>query len=494
MLNEYKDKIELQKEVLAALPRNNNKNNKLYKAKVEEMLKEYRVDKEVVEEEITKRRNRYLSLEYDKNIDNITNKINELLPQLPLLNKYNSSYEKSNLDIILYELGHFYKNDLDKVNTDIKKAIDIFSLVGVPLSEDNFNYSYYSSIYMKKFLSNQDNDILKTDFEEIYWKCPDIITHITLNFKYLYYKNKKKFDIYYDNLVNNLLSKDIYNEYQELYRNRSTLIRNNAYLLQNNFLEGKLNISDYSLDKVSKAYKYVIEGAPNEKINKDIKKLYHSIIEYKNYLEFDYIINDIKALYKEKDKYKNIYSTKKKEIDKIERNIIKKNKKIFKLVSKNKIDKIDILNNKINNDINNLKNLYEELERNYFLERISSLEEDTTIYDIFLLVNSNYNYLIELLKKKEIDINEIYKLRLFVYNPYNYILNNILILDDKDISMLIMDRYNLFGFNLTKDKLDKDNIDNLIKELEIILNSIVMNNNRITESRIKFIKDTNNLL
>ena len=153
MLNEYKNKIELQKEVLAALPRNNNKNNKLYKAKVEEMLKEYQVDKEVVEEEITKRRNRYLSLEYDKNIDNITNKINELLPQLPLLNKYNSSYEKSNLDIILYELGHFYKNDLDKVNTDIKKAIDIFSLVGVPLSEDNFNYSYYSSIYMKKFLN-----------------------------------------------------------------------------------------------------------------------------------------------------------------------------------------------------------------------------------------------------------------------------------------------------------------------------------------------------
>lgn len=493
MLNEYKDKIELQKEVLAALPRNNNKNNKLYKAKVEEMLKEYQVDKEVVEEEITKRRNRYLSLEDDPNIDKLTKNIELLLPQIPLLNKYNSSYEKSNLDIILYELGHFYKTDLDKVNKDINRALEVFSLVGIPLSIEDFNYSYYSGNYMKKFLSNQDNDILKTDFEEIYWKCPDIITHITLNFKYLYYKNKKKFDIYYDNLVNNLLSKYIYNEYKELYKNRNILIRNNAYLLQNNFLEGKLNISDYSLDKVSKAYKYVIEGAPNEKINKDIKKLYHSIIEYKNYLEFDYIINDIKALYKDKDKYKNIYSTKKKEIDKLERNIIKKNKKIFKLVSKNKIDKIDVLNSKVNTNINNLKNLYEELERNYFLERISSLEEDTTIYDIFLLVDSNYNYLIELLKNKDIDISEINKLRLFVYNPYNYILNNILISEDKDISMLIMDRYNLFGFNLTKDKLDKDNIDNLIKELEIILNSIVMNRNRITDSRIKFIKDTNNI-
>ena len=108
-------------------------------------------------------------------------------------------------------------------------------------------------------------------------------------------------------------------------------------------------------------------------------------------------------------------------------------------------------------------------------------------------MESNYNYLIELLKNKDIDISEINKLRLFVYNPYNYILNNILISEDKDISMLIMDRYNLFGFNLTKDKLDKDNIDNLIKELEIILNSIVMNNNRITDSRIKFIKDTNNI-
>ena len=88
-------------------------------------------------------------------------------------------------------------------------------------------------------------------------------------------------------------------------------------------------------------------------------------------------------------------------------------------------------------------------------------------------MDSNYNYLIELLKNKDIDISEINKLRLFVYNPYNYILNNILISEDKDISMLIMDRYNLFGFNLTKDKLDKDNIDNLIKELEIILNSIL---------------------
>ena len=263
--------------------------------------------------------------------------------------------------------------------------------------------------------------------------------------------------------------------------------------MQNSLLDGTLNISDYSIDKINKAYKYVIDDSPTEKINSDIKKLYHSAIEYNSYLEFDYIIDDIKELYKDKDKYKNVYQNTKKEIDKIEKRILKSDKGKLMLLFKNKFNKTNKSDNKINMDIDNLKNLYEELEKNYFLERIASLEENTMISDIFLLAESNYNYLIELLKKKEKDVSEIGKLSLFVYNPYNYIFNNILISDDKDIDLLIMDRYNLFGFNLTKEKLDKDNINNLIKELEIILNSIVMNNNNITESRIKFLKETKNI-
>ncbi len=107
-----------------------------------------------------------------------------------------------------------------------------------------------------------------------------------------------------------------------------------------------------------------------------------------------------------------------------------------------------------------------------------------------LLAISNYNYLIELLKKNEKDLEEINKLNNFINNPHNSILNNILIEEEKDLSMLIMDRYNLFGFNLTKEKLEKDNIENLIKDLEIILNSMAMNREGITENRIKFIKET----
>lgn len=491
MLNEYKNKIEVQKEVLLSLPRNNNKNEKIYQAKIGELLEELQKEKEVVASEIRKRRDRYLSLEHDKSIDLLTKEIDLLLPSIHLLNNYNSSYEKSGLDIILYELGHFYKTDLEKVNKDIIKVLTIFSTVGVTLTEEDFNYSYYSDKYMRKILlQSTSEEELKKHFEEIYWKCPNIITHITLNLKYLYYKNKKKFDLYYENKVKELEDRNIIEAYKELYIEREQKVNNDAYLLQGSFLEGKLNIGDYTLDKINKAYKSVIEDLPSEKINSDILKLYHSLIEYKNYLEFNYIINDIKELYKERDKYKNIYNNKKKEIDKLERALSKTNKKVLKLISKGKQDKIDVLNSKINININNLKNLYEELEKNYFLEKISLLEDSTTIYDILLLAISNYNYLIELLKKNEKDLEEINKLNNFINNPHNSILNNILIEEEKDLSMLIMDRYNLFGFNLTKEKLEKDNIENLIKDLEIILNSMAMNREGITENRIKFIKET----
>lgn len=494
MINDYKSKIEVQKEVLSSLPRNNNKNEKLYQQKLGELFEEFYSQKEIVLSEIEKRRNRYLSLEYDKKIDTLEEQINLLLPCFPLLNEYNSPYEKSKLDVVLYELGHFYKTDLEKVNKDIKKAIEIFNQVGVSLTEKDFEYSYYCNKYMKEFLSQEiTEEKLKKHFEEIYWKCPDIITHITLNLKYLYYKNIKEFNSYYETKVKELSNQNIIDKYKELYLERDNKIRNDAYLLQKKFLDNNLNINDYTNDKINKTYKSVIDGSPSEKINNDILKLYHSVIEYKEYLEFDYIINDIKELYKEKDKYKNIYSTKKKEIDKLEKKLLKNNKKVLKLLTKGKEEKIDVLNSQINININNLKNLYEELEKNYFLEKLSSLEDSTTIYDIFLLVSSNYNYLIELIKKNEKDETEINKLTNFINNPYNNILKNILINEEKDLNILIMDRYNLFGFNLTKEKLEKDNIESLIKDLEIILNSIAMNREGITESKIKFIKETTNL-
>ena len=89
MLSEYKKNIEVQKEVLASLPRKNKKNEKLYQEKIEELLKKYKETKEVVLSEILKRKKRYESLEYDKRIDTLTQEINKLSASLPILNQYN---------------------------------------------------------------------------------------------------------------------------------------------------------------------------------------------------------------------------------------------------------------------------------------------------------------------------------------------------------------------------------------------------------------------
>ena len=463
MTDDYNKKIGVQKEVLEALPRNNAKNNKLYKEKVIELKEQYDNDLMLLSEEIIKRKNEYMNALPDKKIDEITISMKDIYNKLLIGNCFNSSYEKSGLDKLLYRLGR-----------------------------------YYSNLYMKKLLSVISDDnrdyILKDCFDELYWKCPDIISHITLNFKYLYCINKKMFDEYYNNILSEVTNGNLRNNYSGLFIERENCIFNSKYLYMNDFINNKLDINDYSSDRIKKAYGYILNGTPNDDINEDVINLSYSLIEYKNYLRFKYIIDDIKNLYKEKDKYKGVYNSKKKEISKLEKKIFKQNRKIFKLANGNKMDKFNFYNSVVNEDINKLKTLYDELQDNYFLERVSSLNDDSTLYDVLYLAASNYNYLNLLMKKNNIDSkNEYNDLCEFVFYPHINILSNILINDERDIATIIIDRYNLFGFDLNNDLLGKDNLDNIIDNVNIIINSIYMNKLGINDSRIKFIKAAINM-
>ena len=138
---------------------------------------------------------------------------------------------------------------------------------------------------------------------------------------------------------------------------------------------------------------------------------------------------------------------KKKEISKLEKKIFKQNRKIFKLANGNKMDKFNFYNSVVNEDINKLKTLYDELQDNYFLERVSSLNDDSTLYDVLYLVASNYNYLNLLMKKNNIDSkNEYNDLCEFVFYPHINILSNILINDEirRFINFEFSNQYMLF--------------------------------------------------
>mgnify|MGYP006371406113 CR=1 FL=1 len=193
--------INSEKEILSTLPKNNKKNISKYIDTLTKYKNDYFKMGALYKHEIERRRNSIVNkVSVNKDLDNYKNKVLNLKNNIYLFNDYNSSYEKSGLDKILYNLSYKGNKNLIDLNNDIKKCLDIFKKVGVLLNDSDFKYAPSAYLYMQdyfKYLDNLNDDNLKSSFEKIYWRFPDIIIHIELSFKYLYYKNVKYFDKYY---------------------------------------------------------------------------------------------------------------------------------------------------------------------------------------------------------------------------------------------------------------------------------------------------------
>ena len=85
-----------------------------------------------------------------------------------------------------------------------------------------------------------------------------------------------------------------------------------------------------------------------------------------------------------------------------------------------------------------------------------------------------YEYMISCMIKNQEDISQeemdlkIEELKEFLNNPYNTIINNIGFLEEKDVLLIIKDRYKLLDFMIEKDDLDINNLDSLISTIEDI--------------------------
>ena len=123
MLNKIQEDIEVNKELITNLPRNNVKNAKKVLEKILELQNDYQTTLQYIIKEMDSRFNKYQSYEENKELDNIQKEKEELYNQLYLLDE-KSPYEKSNLSELIYELLTFFTNDLEEVNCVIKKIID----------------------------------------------------------------------------------------------------------------------------------------------------------------------------------------------------------------------------------------------------------------------------------------------------------------------------------------------------------------------------------
>lgn len=481
MINELKQKIEMSKNVLDTLPKNNNKNINKYKMEISNLLDEYKHIKSNVLSEIKTRYNKLSKIEANSNLSKLNKEIEDIKRGFYLLSNYNSSYEKLGLDKYIYNISKYYKNNLEYVNENIIKVLDIFDNAKVKININDFNYSVYVREYMKIIFDNKTNidiDEVKNSLLNIYLKCSDVLVYIELNFKYLYYKNKVKFDNYANLLKTNYLSnrnvEEVKNYYFSKVKEYDNELYNDKYLLINDFMNKKYLIMDYTDDKINVCYNKIVEDI-DAVSHEEIIGLSNSILEYKSYLEVSYIIEDIKKLYQNKDSYKNLVKNDFKEIKKIESKIFKINKKFeFNKRLKKDCNNLLVEANKL---ILSLKPLYDKLEEDKFLEIINiNLKDNSTYYDVLNIVSNNYLYIIKCIKNnfEDISLEDINKKMDKVYdillNPYNKFINNISIIGDKDIKMIIGNYYKLSDFkvdiNTFENETDidsiKDSIDKII--------------------------------
>ena len=324
-LDEFVSDVNLKKEILETMPKNNVRDLKAYISKLQENLSIAQEEQAALEDEIKKRYKKIRGPKISDELKNMMQRLENSEGVLYLLNEMDTSYEKMNLDKALFNLNHYYSKNLEMVNDTILYCIKKFEEVGVKLELKDFNYSEYVKEYLKVFFAEMEkgtinSNKIKNKFDEIYWKCPNLIIHIVLNIKYLYLKKEKEIDKYFKNQKANLIkkftAKDIIERTFELSRQVDEYISNSKEIITNKLLDGELNIKDYSEKNITDCYlKFIDEDdldlnneEKTNEIDKSLDKLLNSLCEYKMYLENKFIVDDIVKIYNEKDKYKNAFA------------------------------------------------------------------------------------------------------------------------------------------------------------------------------------------
>ena len=155
----------------------------------------------------------------------------------------------------------------------------------------------------------------------------------------------------------------------------------------------------------------------------------------------------------------------------------------------------------INNQILAIKELYRKIDDDKVNDKIATmLTDNSTIYDALFFAGSFYTFLVEAIIKEfpdilEKDINEnVQQIRKFITSPYITIINNVTLKEDKDMALMIKDKYNLFNINISKSDLDESSIGLLSNTVESIVNAYNLENSGLNLEDVKYILKANKIL
>ena len=132
------------------------------------------------------------------------------------------------------------------------------------------------------------------------------------------------------------------------------------------------------------------------------------------------------------------------------------------------------------------QNLGEEIQT-YLHDSQKRLDAVAAAIPYFVYAQDAKDYIDEIEKQ----INELSE---FVKWPFCNLLNNVEIIDEKNIKFIIKDRYNLLGINVTKEQFEVENVEALEIEIKKIQTSYYIKKNKIDIEEMKNICEIKKLL
>lgn len=522
ILEKFDQYISTNKEVLSVLPTNTKKNVSKYLEKVDELLQDAEKINIDIFNAIHERYENIINVVENSKIGELTKNI-ENIKDIELFNELNTAYEKLEFDKINNNLDCFFEGNLESVNINIKLFIEKFKDCGINLTAEDFNYSQYTKEYMEVFFEetadgNLNTPKLKEKFDALYWKCPDIVTHIELNLRYLYNLNSKKIEkLQKDRNVSILKSMSLdknglVKRYFELNEELINLKSIDSNSILEKFISGEWKSKDFSEKEMLSLYSrlcsinyYSASPERQIEIDKTFGNLLKTLQEYNTYKKYKYILDDLKARCKKKDTFKEEHDSKIKEIHKKEQELLKEtenNKRLIKRKSnpffilfrkklEKKIYEFPVASNAL---IKEIKKLYKELDDSEVNLRIAEFVDDTcTIKYMFKIAISFYTYSYNIIKehyKDEPEVNvaaELQDLIDFINQPYKVMLNNIKLVEEPNIVSIISNKYKILNINIEEADLE-ENLEGLIADVERIVNKSNISRSGLKLNDIEFIE------
>ncbi|MBR3199345.1 MAG: hypothetical protein IKG27_04960 [Bacilli bacterium] len=482
MLEKLEKEIELTEELLNGLPVNNKKNKERFLKEISLEMESYQKKIDDVKTELKRRLEPFENLKYEE-ISNNDVVLKNLLKALSYTNTLSTAYEKLDLDKIVYQLTNYSDDELINNNIKILKAINIFKAANCPLMVKDFNYTNevheYVPMFFEEGLTNQK---IKEVFDNVYWKCPDIMIRVELNLRYLYLKNKARCEKYIE-LVNRQVKErftkaetSILDDYNFLRRKQKEFSSKTNMILD--FYNQNKDIEEYTDEKIAAITANLFKNNDyDESKIVVIKQLLNSLKEYKSYLKYKDLIDKARELYKdniEKDYMKKTL----KKISGLEGKLFKLNKKDASKESKTSTSKVEP---EINAKIAEIKALYDEIDTNIFKVAIKEhIRDNSTLFKVLLLACQYYKILADYFKEKEEGITydvidqRIDELFDFTMDPSNTLINNVTILEERELSDIIITNYKMLNINIEESLADESSIESLISDLERIVTNYQM--------------------